>query len=110
MIFKNIAEYEDTDSELAKFTISQMHCKIQELESQNKELARLNIEKVDIILKAIEYIKDYCILSDVWEEKGFCNFAPIGKIKYTPLSTKKVKELLEILKGGGEDNERNIYY
>lgn len=56
MIFKNIAEYEDTDSELAKFTISQLHCKIQELESQNKELARLNIEKVDIILKAIEYI------------------------------------------------------
>ena len=68
MIFKNIAEYEDTDSELAKFTISQLHCKIQELESQNKELARLNIEKVDIILKAIEYIdfirNSMCISED----------------------------------------------
>ena len=69
MIFKNIAEYEDTDSELAKFTISQLHCKIQELESQNKELARLNIEKVDIIFKAIEYIEnnDYCDAGELLE-------------------------------------------
>lgn len=85
MIFKNIAEYEDKDSKLAKFTISQLHCKIQELESQNKELARLNIEKVDIILKAIEYIEEHSN-----------NLAEY-------LDVYEVKELLEILKG--EDNE-----
>ena len=42
MIFKNIAEYEDKDSELAKFTISQLHSKIDYLQ--------------DKISKAIEYI------------------------------------------------------
>ena len=99
MIFKDIAEYEDKDSELAKFTISQLHCKIQELESQNKELARLNIEKVGIILKATKYIKENCILSDSWEDLGFCDFVPIGRIKYKSLSSKKVKDLLYILKG-----------
>ena len=65
MIFKNMAEYEDKDSELAKFTISQLHCKIQELKSRNKELAMLNINYInetielrDRINKAIEYIKE----------------------------------------------------
>ena len=49
--------------------------------------------------KAIEYIKKNCILSDTWEDLDFCNFVPIGKIKYKFLSNKKVKELLDILKG-----------
>ena len=89
MIFKNIAEYEDTDSELAKFTISQLHCKIQELESQNKELARLNIEKVDIILKAIEYIENN--ITDDYEYHGLL------------YKNEEKDKLLEILKG--EDNE-----
>ena len=85
------------------------------VEEKDKEIERLTAEsteweskfydeakKVD---KAIEYIETNCILSDVWEEKGFCNFVPIGKIEYKPLSTKKVKELLKILKG--EYNENN---
>ena len=80
MIFKNIAEYEDTDSELAKFTISQMQCKIQ-------ELARLNIEKVDIILKAIEYIEK--------QTKELYKNCDIESFDF--------EELLEILKG--KDNE-----
>ena len=91
MIFKNIAEYEDTDSELAKFTISQLHCKIQELESQNKELARLNIEKVDIILKAIEYIEEF--------KKMYSGIEHRIDMRYF-----KLDKLLEILKG--DSNER----
>lgn len=85
MIFKDIAEYEDTDSELAKFTISQLHCKIQELESQNKELARLNIEKVDIILKATEY-----------------NEHLIRDAKYH-LNTGHLKKMRKILKGADKE-------
>ena len=49
--------------------------------------------------KAIEYIKDNCITSETWEDLGFCQFIPIGKIKYKALSSKKVQELLDILKG-----------
>ena len=49
--------------------------------------------------KAIEYIKDNCILSDEWTDLGFCNFVPTGNIKYKQLSSKKVKDLLDILRG-----------
>ena len=52
-----------------------------------------------IIKKAIEYIKENCIKSDKWDDLGFCNFVPTGKISYISLSVKKVKELLNILKG-----------
>lgn len=34
MIFPNIAEYEDKDSELAKYTISLLHNKIDELQQK----------------------------------------------------------------------------
>jgi hypothetical protein len=47
--------------------------------------------------KAIEYIKNNCVLSDEWRDLGFCNFIPTGKITYKQLTPKKVKELLEIL-------------
>lgn len=56
-------------------------------------------ELEDRIYKAIEYIEKNCILSDTWKDLGFCDFVPIGKIKYKALSSKKVKELLDILKG-----------
>lgn len=78
MIIKDIAEYEDSDSELAKFTISQLHCKIQELET-NKDIEAIyqcdeeGFEWIDkktydalyeeyaklkeIIFRAIEYIE-----------------------------------------------------
>lgn len=92
MIIKDIAEYEDKDSELAKFTISQLHCKIQELESQNKELARLNIEKIDTILKATEYINKFDDIIAYYEyidEDGYDEyFAEDFK-----------KDILDILKG-----------
>lgn len=57
MIFPNIAEYEETDSELSKFTISKLHSEIERLkeeyiilqnasdeveEEKDKEIERLN--------------------------------------------------------------------
>ena len=70
MIFKNIAEYEDKDSELAKFTISQLHSKIDYLQ--------------DKISKAIEYMEHYIEVED----------APINeRIKI------EFEEVLNILKG-----------
>ncbi len=57
-------------------------------------------QKID---KAIEYIKNNCVLSDEWRDLGFCNFIPTGKITYKQLTPKKVKELLEIL--GDKENE-----
>ncbi len=68
----------------------------------NKE----NEELKQRINKAIEYIKDNCILSDEWTDLDFCNFVPTGNIKYKQLSSKKVKDLLSILRG--EDNESRI--
>lgn len=58
-------------------------------------------EKQEVIDKAIEYIKNNCILSNEWTETewGSLNFIPTGKITYKPLSKNKVKELLNILKG-----------
>lgn len=49
--------------------------------------------------KAVEYIKENCLISDSWEDLDFCNFVPIGKITYKALSKSKVKELLNILNG-----------
>lgn len=49
--------------------------------------------------KAIEYIENNCILSNEWTDLGFCNFIPTGNIKYKQLTSKKVKELLNILRG-----------
>ena len=51
------------------------------------------------INKAIEYIEENCVLSDEWKELDFCNFIPTGKITYKSLSSKKIKDLLDILKG-----------
>ena len=53
-------------------------------------------ERID---KATEYIENNCILSDEWTDLGFCNFVPTGRIKYKQLSSKKVKDLLDILRG-----------
>ena len=70
MIVKDIAEYEDKDSELAKFAISQLHSKIDYLQ--------------DKISKAIEYMEHYIEVED----------APINeRIKI------EFEEVLNILKG-----------
>ena len=78
MIFKNIAEYEDKDSELAKFTISQLHSKIDYLQ--------------DKISKAIKYINKFDDISAYYEyidEDGYNEyFAEDFK-----------KDMLDILKG-----------
>lgn len=53
--------------------------------------------------KAVEYIKQNCITSDSWEDLGFCNFVPIGKITYKGLSKSKIKDLLNILNGRSDE-------
>ena len=57
-------------------------------------------QKID---KAIDYIVKNCILSNEWTDLDFCNFIPTGKITYKQLTSKKVKNLLEIL--GDKENE-----
>ena len=65
------------------------------MEAKDKEIERLN----NIIKDARQYIQVNCILSDEWTEIGFCKFIPTGKITIRKLTPKKVKELLDILKG-----------
>lgn len=67
-----------------------------ELYVRDKEIKKLQ----EIIIKAKDYIANNSISSDQWTDLGFCNFAPTGRIKYKQLSPTKVKELLNILKGG----------
>ena len=77
-----------------------------DLINELEEEKRINEENLKVIHKleermgkTIEYIKMNCITSDTWEDLGFCNFVPIGNIKYKSLSTKKVKEIIDILEG-----------
>ena len=51
--------------------------------------------------KAIEFIIEKCIISDVWEEQKFNKFIPVGCIKYKTLSIKNTKKLYNML-GGDE--------
>lgn len=67
------------------------------------ELTSYTIKLEHKINNAIEYISSNCILSDKWEDIGFCQFIPRGSISYKPLSKKKVEKLLDILKG--DNNE-----
>jgi len=55
------------------------------------------------IEKAVKYIKQNCITSDKWEELGFCNFIPIGKITYKQLNKSKIIGLLNILNGRSDE-------
>lgn len=68
--------------------IQQLKLKVQELESENKNVAELNINLLNKINKAIEYVEDENI--------------DITTIKFNDIQDVK-KELLEILKG--EDND-----
>ena len=61
MIFKNIAEYEDTDSDLAKYTISQLHSEIERLNNIindfEEELEReINMKEEDTCLEHNTFI------------------------------------------------------
>ena len=71
--------------------------------AENMKLIIENHDLKEKINKAIEYIEKNCILSDTWKELDFCNFVPIAKIKYKALSNKKVKGLLDILKGDDKE-------
>lgn len=64
-----------------------------------KSLIDINCELEDRIDKAIEYIRNNCISSNEWTDLDFCNFVPTGNIKYKQLTSKKVKDLLDILRG-----------
>lgn len=71
MIFKNIAEYEDKDSELAKFTISKLHSEIERLNAiidklneKGKFLTDVANEKQNRIDRAMAY--NNFILKEEW--------------------------------------------
>lgn len=64
-----------------------------------QEIERLN----NILNEATYYIKQNCILSDMWVDLGFCDFAPTVKPTYKSLSAKKVKQLIEILEGSDKE-------
>ena len=51
MIIPDIAEYEDTDSELAKYTITNLHHEIGKLKKENKELNKICARKSHYIDK-----------------------------------------------------------
>ena len=57
MEIKNIAEYEDTDSELAKYTISDLHHRI------NKAIETLKDEGLVVAIKIINEKNDEILLS-----------------------------------------------
>ncbi len=90
-------EKDDTDYALFENNSIGLNDEIEVIEEADED------ERINNIDKAIKFIKRNCILSDCWKEIDFGNFVPIGKIKYKSLSSKKVKELLDILKG--EDKE-----
>ncbi|MBR4178057.1 MAG: hypothetical protein IKR57_01755 [Bacilli bacterium] len=77
---------------------------VKDLENKNKWLKNDNEVYKSRIDKALRFIQSECILSDKWEDLGFCNFVPTGRIKYKQLSKAKVEELLNILKGS-DNNE-----
>ena len=56
-----------------------------------------NTKLHSIIKEVREYIKGNCILSDTWEELENHQFVPTGRINYKSLSSKKIKDILEIL-------------
>lgn len=55
MIVKDIAQYEETDSELAKFTINNLHSEIDRLKEELDKTRLSELDKEYRISKAIEY-------------------------------------------------------
>lgn len=72
---------------------------VKDLENKNYWLKNDNEAYKSRIDKALRFIQSECILSDKWEDLGFCNFVPTGRIKYKSLSKTKVKKLFDLLKG-----------
>ena len=79
------------------------------LKDKNEELLTLYTTEREVkedyksIIKEVrKYVKSNCIVSDVWKEIENNKFVPIGKVNYKSLSSKKVKELLEILDKVGD--------
>lgn len=89
MIIKDIAEYEEKDSNLAKLTITRLHDRIDELTDELDSVNSKMSEYVKRCLEAIEYIEE---------------IMPGLRLSNQMYSYIK-KHLLEILKG--ENNENN---
>lgn len=53
MIFKDIAEYEETDSELAKYTIANLHSEIERLKADYAQAKDIIVE----LSKELEELK-----------------------------------------------------
>ena len=100
---KDIAMYEETDSELAKYHIQQTLNRIQDLKEQIKELFDEYLELQARIDKAIEYIKEinnhnYSILVNGEE-------TILDKKEILDTKMGEMQKLERILIG--EDNESN---
>ncbi len=99
MIIKDIAEYEETDSELAKYTIANLHSEIERLKIDYQQANDIIVEQTNEIenltndlereksqvkeygtrlLKAIEFLNDECMYS---EELGYCDDLWCGRVQ-----------------------------
>ncbi len=89
----DIAQYEDTDSELAKLNIMQLLSDNKILTRKFKKVMKQIIEQDKRIDKAIEYLKDNACYENTISEL-FCD----------DLDTDSCMELLNILRGKDETN------
>lgn len=93
---KDIAQWEENDSELAKYTIQQLLKTYDDLEEQYKLLMKQIVEQDKRIDKAIEYIEK----SKLNQLDTYCKYLYIN---YDTGSIEHLDDLLNILRG--EDNE-----
>lgn len=103
MIYPNIAEYEEEDSQLARQTILDLHKEIEKLnniiEIKNKRIQQLmKRTRSARINQAIEYIESHELYEQDYDYDYDGNLT-----EYPPDDTKAKQDLLEILKG--EDKE-----
>jgi DNA repair ATPase RecN len=104
----DIAQWEETDSELAKYTIQQLLKTYDDLEEQYKSLMKQIIEQNKRIDKAIEYINNYMPNYDFdhYNLEKLLNILKGEDIKEIP-QFEGTLEQLDKLSIRGKDNESN---
>lgn len=60
-IIKDIAEYEETDSELAKFTICELHRKLNRYKKENNRYKKTITEALDLIHDKLKSTSAYTL-------------------------------------------------
>ena len=83
MIFKNIAEYEDTDSDLAKYTISKLHSEIERLKERLSEEIEEELKQSEILVKKQQEIER------LKKELNKYKYRPSSKINFEKLMTSR---------------------